>query len=484
MARNSNFSSENVRMREAVEGLTALDSLDRGALSERKRADQYGSPKWLGFGEPRACYGVLSYNTSQGNGGIIYLDKFFHPVKAFNGINNYVEQPQDHVHVSGSNTNQNYSQLFYGAASTASYPSSSGSSTYMNATPASGEFGNIGVDVFSNSTATGAGNRSSNHVNTKHQLNQSYINSNHSNQRLAYILYNGMIRAVDRTDGDFNYDAIGTLAVTITGLNTSMRGSASYNLSRKELIILTYVTAGVFDVMIFKGVDFDKYPSPHQALETGKYTLVTKRITLTPFPVANNESNYHPIPVLCDNGSIYLTVMFTSNTLALHLVARDVANDALTPSVITTRALTTSYGADQSYQYGQRAMQSRDGGAVICFCTYYYYGAGIQSFIIDRKKSKYLSSNVFAASDSNYGYSVVPYGDDGFAAYYCGNAYASNYTSAYVSGVVSRNGADELFQSSSTIYLPMFPYPNTTNYPALTQVADYSLLNNQSVKPY
>lgn len=484
MARNSNFNSEDVRMREAIEGLTILDNLDRSALSERKRADQYGSPKALGFGEPRACYGVLSYNTSQGNGGVIYLDKFFHVVKAFNGINNYIEQPQDHTYASGSNTGQNYSQLFYGAASTASYPSSSGSASYINATPASGEFGNIGVDVFSNSTAVGAGNRSSNHVNNKHQLNQAYINSDHSNQRLVYILYNGMIRAVDRVDGDFNYDAVGTSALTITGVNVTMRGSASYSLARKELVIFTYVSSGVFDVMIFKGVDFDKYPSPHQALESGKYTLVTKRITLPSFTVANNESNYHPIPVLCDNGNIYLPVMFTSSSLSLYLVSRDVATDALTPSLVTTRVLTTSYGADQSYQYGQRAIQSRDGKAVVCFCTYYYYGAGIQSFVIDRKKSKYLSTNVFAASDSNYGYSVVPYGDDGFAAYYCGNGYASNYTGAYVSGVVSRNGADELFQASSTIYLPLFPYPNTTNYPALTQVSDYTLLNNQSVKPY
>lgn len=313
-------------------------------------------------------------------------------------------------------------------------------------------------------------------------LNRGFIDSDHPNTAIVYVLIAGSIRAVSRVDGDHLYAALGTESFPIAGFNSNIYGSASYNQSRKELIAIDYVSAGGnMSLITWQGVDFVNYPCPKNALNQANVVKTVKPLSLAVgWPGNTNESQYNCKPVLCDNGDIYILSMHPSNSVKLFKVTRDVA---LTPTVTLSesKTLTTSYGADQAATYGARKMQSRDGGAVLLFTQYYYYHCGLISWVIDKRKSLIVPGMFFDVSDSSSGHMPVPYGDSGFAVYFTGNVYAGNPFGAYIRGCIERNFSGALTQVSGKIYLPYMTWPDTTNYPGFTQVTDYSLLNNQTL---
>ena len=462
-------------------GQVGVDLYTRSDLSRRDRALQHGSPKWMEAGQARAVYAMLSNNTSSAIGGAAFFDKYFQPVRPafYQSVGSY--DAKGNLQYNGNNDTQTQASLFMGAAATQSRPGSSGSANYLNGTNCSGEFGNALVDAFSNSTLASAYNRSSNHYTNKHYLNRSFINSDHADQSVCYINVGRKVRAVSRIHGDYSFNMPGTKDFTLTDMHSSGYGMMSYNASRKELIGIAYTGAnGAMKVISYKNVDFNRFPSPHIALNRPEIIKTIKTIAnLASWGVNNNESAYNAKPVLCDDGTIYLSVMFLSATLTLYKFARNAALD-ITPTVVGSRTLTTSYGAEQDAgAYGQRAMQSRDAKAVLTFCPYYYYGTGMASWVIDKKKSTHVNATWIQNSNTNDGIAPLPYGDSGFAAYYCGNNYAGNPTGGYVLGAMERDGDDDLVQMASAMYLPYFTGPNTTNYAGMTHVVDYAMLDNQ-----
>ena len=458
------------------------------ALTPRQAAvaGQNGTPKALSLGQTaRACYAMMSYNTSSTGAGIVYFDKYFHQVVPDRRMdtNSTVSQSGNYQYMASGDAQINNAAFGGSVSSTSSQPSSSGTSNYMNATNAAGEFGNAMIDAFSNSTANPPTVRNSSWP-IKYYLNQMFVDSDHSDRTMAYILNGNVYRAVSRIDGDYNYDLVGTSSYSVASVNGNMYGSASYNNVRKELVILSYNSSGgAYTLTTYQGIDFDKYPSPYDAFNASGVTRTDKSVSFASWwQVNNNESYYNIKPTLCDNGDVYVTVMFTSNSFYLLKVTRDASLNP-TASVISSKSLTTSYGRDQGVYYGQKRIQSRDGGAVLCFCPYYYYGAGVYTWLIDKRKSTYVNTSQFDSGDSGCGYIPVPYGDDGFAEYYCGNAYASNYSGSYITAVVQRGGAVNsggFIQTGTNLYLPYFPLPNTTNYPGFTQVVDFACLTNQA----
>jgi hypothetical protein len=452
-------------------------------LTAKQRALQNGTPKALPNGEARACYAMLSYNTSSGVGGLAFYDKFFQPVRASTAPHSLTSLGAlGNYHHSTSGDAQTNLGLFGGNVNTTSAQSATNASaTYLNSSVAGGEFGNAFIDAFSNSSASPQTSRNSTWA-TKHYLNQMFVDSDHSDKSIIYVLGNGLFRAVSRIDGDSGYDYYGTTATSITGLNASMWGSGSYNSVRKELVILSYAGAGgSFTLMTYQGVDFNKYKSPAEALVAPGVVRIDKAVSFAAnWSAANNESNFNIKPTLCDNGDVYVTCMFESSSLSLWRVVRDAS---LSPTVtyISAKGTTTSYGRSQGDHYGQRRIQARDGGAVMAFCPYYYYGAGLRTWLIDKRKSTYLNASMIDSTDASAGTQPVPYGDSGFAAYFCGNVYASGTTGAYVTGSMERGGTGLIVQTGSNILLPYFTAPNTTNYPGFTQVTDYSMLDNQAL---
>ena len=422
----------------------------------------------------RASYAMLSYNTSSGQGGIVFYDEDFNPALSYSDMGNY--------NVSGNLTNLyfasssmlNYASLFNGAQSTSNVPSSNATSNFLNSTNASGQFGNSMIDVFSDATFQ-QNSRSSNSWNNKFILNRNVIDSNQSNKRLEYLLFSGVIRAVDLLNGAFNFRLNNTSDYTITGLDANMVGSASYNLSRKEMVVLSYsASGGSFNVITFQNLDLDKYPDPSVAFARPEVVRVNSTVSFsTSWSVSNNESNYNVKPFLCDSGLLYVTVMFPSSAYRLYSFSRSGTN-LVNATLVTSINLTTSYGQEQGSSYGQKKITSRDGTSVVAFCPYYYYGSGIASYLINKSSASYTT---YSSTDTSIGFQVVPYKDNGWAFFYAGNGYASNYTGNYIAAIYLKSTAASGFsQIGSTKYFIQFPLPNTTNYPAFTQVTDYDLL--------
>ena len=460
-------------------------------LTAKQRALQNGTPKWVPEGSPRACYAMISYNTSTTGSGVALYDRYFQPVVgtpqpsnatlvASSGAQHHINtEPGINISTPGWLIGNN------GNATTTQSQLSTNSSgqNYLSSMITAGELGNAHVDIYSNGTIAPVMNRDSG-WNNKFYSNICFVNSDHKDQSICYVFTGGYIRAISRIDGSYNWDYPGTSPhyLSMSGSFTNMWGSASYNAVRKELVVFSYYTSnGAWYVRIYKGVDFDKYPSPAQALTAGDVTVVDKTISSTPsWPANDNEVYYSPKVVLVDSGTIYLTIFYQSAGLYIFQYTRD-GSDNLTGSYLTSQSCTTSYSADSGFYYRQKAMQSRDGGAVLTFCQYYYYGCGLRAWLIDKRKSTYVTPSALVDSQSGQGTVPLPYGDSGFASFRNSNVYAGSPTGAYVTGIMDRNGAGNFQQTSSNIYLPHFTMPNTTNYTGFTQVTDYSLLDNQAI---
>lgn len=431
----------------------------------------------------RAYYAMLSYNTSSTWYGYALYDSNWRPHVA-------IGQPNSSLNIYGAPQVVNYTDSTYSSGGAYSYnssatqttPSSNSTSSYNNATNACGEFGNAMVDVYSDGTA-GTQGRTSGSWNQKFYLNRYAINSDHSNKRIVYLLFSGKIQACDRLYGSYNYPMQGTSAYTVTSLNSSMRGSASYHYARKELTILSYSSSGgAYNVITFQNVDFNLYPDPNVALARPEVVRVNSTVSMSSnWNVNNNESYYNLKPIVTDNGKVYVSVFFTSNSLTLYEFTRS-GTSAITATYVTAQSTTTSYGIEQGVYYGQCQLTSRDGTSVATYCPYYYYGSGIKSYIIDKTNNTYTS---YSYDDTSNGHHIVPYQNSGWQYIYAGNVYASNYTGAYVAATYERQTAGGTYaQTGSTMYFPHFTGPNTTNYPGYTQVTDYMLLpfNNYGPK--
>ena len=427
----------------------------------------------------QVAYAMCSYNTGQGSGGFVFFDSEFRLVAAntytSNMVNNTAATSVPTFNYMGSDSTQYMAQIFYNIQSTSSYPSSSSTGYWLNATNSSGEFGNSGVFLYSDGTYESAYGMSANQGN-KQYLNAYAINSDHLNKRNGYILNNGAIRCIDKLSPTYNYSKVGTSDFTVSSLNTSMQGSASYNRVRKEMVILSYsASGGSFNVITYTNLDLDANESPATAFAAA--TRVDSTVSLSSsWSTNNNESYYNLKPILCNDGQVFVSVMFTSTAQRLYKFTRS-GTSAATGTLLDSNTLTTSYGLDQGFQYGQRQITSRDGTTVAVFCPYYYYGSGIGCFMVNKATANYTK---YSNTDSGYGTQVLPYRDNGWVFIYCGNGYAGNYTGNYIIGTwvpstsVTANAA--FTQMGSTKYFPAHTFPNTTNYPGFTQVVDYNAL--------
>jgi len=429
----------------------------------------------------RAFYAMVSRNTSSTWAGAALYDRSL-VGSLFNtgDMSSYQPYTQSHIVFNTNSTYQYRDQIWGPVSGTESNPASSGTDGWINGTNAAGEFGNASIDVYSDGTISNIYSRYVSGT-VKHYLNACAINSDHSNKRMVYILYSGVIRAVDRLYGSYHVPMAGTSDFTVPSLSGSMQGSASYHTGRKELTIISYVTSsGSFNCFTYQNVDFNLYPDPYIALNRPEVVRVDATLSLASnWGTNNSESYYNLKPVTTDNGNVYVTVMFTSSNFTLYRFTRS-GTSAITGTYVTQQSLTTSYGLDSGTAYGQRTITSRDGTTVLTFCPYYYYGSGIRSFMIDKTNNTYT---VYGNSNTSYGLQPVPYGDNGWTYYYCGNGYAGNYPGSYILSVYGRAPGGGHFVTNSQKYFPYFTGPNTTNYPGYNQVVDYALLQDNPSGP-
>ena len=425
----------------------------------------------------RAYYAMLSRNTSSTFAGAAWFDN--HAKSVFNVGYPSARNPHARSHIN-TNTDSTYQYIdaIWGPvySGTQSTPDTNGTSNWVNATNACGEFGNAVIDAYSDGTLSNVYSRYSQTGAVKHHLNANAINSDHLNKRIVYILISGNIRAVDRLYGSYHVPMENTDNFSVPSLNSNMQGSASYHRKRKELTILSYVTSGgSFNVYTYSNVDFDTYPDPYVALNRPEVVRVDATLSLASnWNVNDSESYYNLKPITIDNGNVYVTVFFSSSSLTLYRFTRS-GTSAITGTYITAQSCTTSYGRDSGIAYGQRQMTSRDGSTVAAFCPYYYYGAGIRCYMIDKTNNTY---SIYGTADSSYGRMIMPFGDSGWMFTYAANGYASNWTGNGSTPIYTKTPTGGFIDSGNIGYWPYHTGPNTTNYPGFTQVTDYVMLND------
>ncbi len=434
----------------------------------------------------RAAYALLSDNTSTpATVSIAFYDENFRSVSGLRAMQGYSQGNADIATISYTATYGGRETLFSLQAGSQNQVSSNGTSNFPNGTNSCGEFSNSMADIFSDGNFQGVQNRSTSQT-EKFYLNQNAIMSDHTDKSTVYTLTSGKIRAVSRLFGQYGYSKAGTADFTVLNLNASMTGTACYHANRKELTILSYKNSTTFDVFTYNNVDFNAFPSPAVALSQSNVTLTASTVNITDVNTSYIESMYRVMPTVSDDGTVWVTTFVPSAALKLSKFTRS-GTTAATATPITSLSVTTSYGVDNGVYYGQRRMQSRDGTTIACFCPYYYYGAGIECFIIDKTNNTYQNFNWNNTSD---GCAVLPFKDTGWAFYTNSNFYASNWSGAFIMATFERGDSlnTQLRQSSAGKYLPYVTTPNTTNYPALMPVVDYSMMirdtNGELIQPY
>ena len=437
----------------------------------------------------RACYALLNHHTySNWGGGVVFLDKDFRTV-APDSVNSRS--------FSFGNTTSNgrtFRDVFVSMAtsgntstSDVTSPSSRATSNYMHATSAVGELGNIGPTVWSNGEVGSTYDRGTAWWH-KAETNRQVINADHADKRLVYLQQGNAVRVIDRLWGYYGSPLVDGSDYTIVNGNTSMRGSASYNATRKEYAYISYrATGGNYTLHLFSGVDFDKHPMPSDAFTQPDVVHTTIDFAFGAWYRNDAESYYHLKPVLVDDGRIFVAVMHahTNNRLSLYeIVLSDTRDAVVSANEVNFLGLSAAYGAGSGASYyGLRALQSRDGGAVMLVSQYYYYGAGAATFVVDKRRGEYLAVSY---NNTAYGVLPVPYGDTGFAMQFAGRVYSNSVSNYLVRTVLRDKTTGKLQVRNHQRYFPSYPYSrgDTNSYwshAALTQVVDYALLTDQGL---
>ena len=445
-----------------------------------------------------AKYYHISSNQSQGSYQLAFYDQDFGTmIPQYDQYNDQsYKDVTNNVNV-GNSTFQNYQMFFWNSwTSTASSGPSSNSGFYMGALWASTSMvGHGAIHAFANGSMRGPNINYANKVN----ITKGIFNSDHSDKGVVYVCESGYIRCYSVMDiGQSGPQAPGTKEFVIpsadgTAFNTNMRGSASYNNTRKELLIFSNVgNMNDWKVYYYKGIDFDTYPSPQDAFSNA--TSATWFNVQGSNYSNNTTSHKHQCqPVLHDDGTASLFGFDPQNALRCHTFTPPTDGTSLaagqggTQQTLVHQAncnTTTSYGFEQGNYYGMNMVQSTDGKAVSFSVPYYYYGTGC-CLMVTNKRSNTGGRSVQQSTDSSYGRTIVPYRDDSVVMVVQGNWYAGNYSSNYVMGChtaspIAANGIT--YTSGFRKYFPIAPAPNTTNYTGFGMVNDYCSYNYSDFK--
>lgn len=355
------------------------------------------------------------------------------------------------------------------------------------ATNASSEFGNDG-GFFASERGVMSANQTRFASQWTHRASFAFVNSDHADKTKVLQVDSGQLQVSPlwspRVSGLIAPSRPERKGMTPTSVISgsaisNMIGSGSYNQVRKEfcLVASNPGKTGMYDFYIWTGIDFDGNGVDVTALSAA--APITFQVDVSTVAAVTGwtvETQYHVSPVLCDDGTVYLALMFPSSVLRAYRVTRP---SGPTPALVTYISQQTlnsvAYGLEQGQAFGAKSMQTRDGNMVIIWCPYYYYGSGFVSYVIDKRSGTIAPGPYLNTSLS---YNLVKYRDDSFALYLSNQAAgSSNSTGAYISHVISRRAGQIPLVNAATIYMPEFP-SNVQNYWALTHVWEYNLQSN------
>ena len=439
---------------------------------------------WAGGTKP-AKYILASNNSSQGAYEFIFYDQDFNVmVPSYENYNTqqYKEfSPIVRLGDSSHGYHQSFRWQDWGRTNSSS--SSNSGSMFASTVSTCTNWGPSWLDVF----ADGAYGNNANTWSYKKQLQNRFINSDHTDSGKMYFYYNSKVCCYSRSHAHYySNTAKNCRSFSVPTANgqsaQDMYGCASYNKTRKEFIgIFNHQGSFNWVVWHYKGVDFDAYPSPHDAFNNAT-TATWFPLSLNSNPTQNTietQKNIHPI--LCDDGTAHLVIFdhsynlkrytFTPPTNGTDLTSSG-GGSSVTATLQVNTSVTTSYGIEQGTTYGSQQIESGDRKSIAVYAPYYYYHTGIRGFYLPKTSATHSVALIQNDSSSNPSM-VMPYRDDGFVTWAGGNVYAGNPGGAYLYNAGYRDSGGMTALSNWYKYLPMFPKPNTTNYPAMSAVNDY-----------
>ena len=429
-----------------------------------------------------ACYALHSFNTTSSVNSVTFYDEDFCSIsgRRIGAGNTYANVDNatwgQSTYGGGNMQGQDY------LSSTTNNTANSATTTYIQGTNAAGEIGNSLMDTFSDGSFFGTRLRQGGSWNYKYYINKNVIGSQHLDKSYVYMIYGGMLRAVSRCIGSFSYGKEGTQEwSTPSGV-----AGGFWNRKRRELTLMAYTSGNtLFTVYTYSGVDFDRFPSPAEAMNRPEVSMTQSTVTITASNGGNSSVSDFELAV-ADSGTCWYVNFIESSSLRVSSWKRS-GTATVTAAYLSALSTSTAYGIDQGIHYRTVSVMSRDGSAIAVGCPYYYYGSGIECFMIDLVGDGYTQ---YQNGGTSNGIQLLPYKDSGFAFYFAGNAYSSNCTGGYIDATFNRikpaaktlpTDGCKLQQTSGQICLPYFPQPNTTNYPGMTQVVDYAMLTRDAV---
>ena len=439
---------------------------------------------WAGGTKP-AKYIMASNNSSQGAYEFVFYDQDFNVI--IPSYQNYTDQRYKSftpiVRVGDSSHGYHQSFMWQQWQRTQSTASSNSSPNFASTSTTITNWGPTWMDVF----ADGAYGGNANSYMFKKHLQNNFINSDHTDSGKMYFYYNQKVCC-------YNRSLAHTYALPATNCRSwtpptangqsaqQMYGCSSYNHTRKEFIgIFRYEGSFVWTVWHYKGIDFDAHPSPYDAFNNAT-TATWFSLNLNSNPSQNTtetQKNIHP--VLCDDGTAHLVIFDHSSNLKRYSFTPPTDGTDLTSSgggtAVTATlqynfGVTTSYGIEQGDNFGSQQLESGDRKSVAVWSPYYYYQSGLRAFFLPKTSATHSVARA-SNNSSSTGHMVMPYRDDGFVVWEAGNVYASNPQGSYIYNAAYRDSGGMTADSNFYKYITMYPSPNTTNYPAMSQVNDY-----------
>ena len=424
----------------------------------------------------RACYLMIA---RQSNGyHIVFYDQDFNVI--IPTYNNYSTSSRDYESVSNIVKYHSGNYMDYNTIGISSYNStgstpSSSTGNYASSHGFNGMNGCGWVQAFSDGSLGQAYNGTYGAALKRRDMKK-YFTSDHTNRSIIYGLSNGKIFARHiNSPSEFDMPYVGTEDYSPTNQQTTMRGTAAYNNTLKELHFVHDMSGNTYQVRKFTNWDFDAYPNPTVAAANATHVF-DYNVNLSGFTTSNNESRFNSKMLLRDDGQLHMYTFFTSSKMSQHYWTNPTSGvSTISATQGNNASNTTSYGYDQSEDYGMHIISSRDGKNYAFISPYYYYHSGLNHMYSGMGETVNGPSHTIQNHDSSHGYQVLPWRDDGFCSYYAGNGYSSNYSGTNVRNFIGIGGNTGKLERQTGIYkyIPLWPGHNTTGYPGLACVNDY-----------
>lgn len=217
---------------------------------------------------------------------------------------------------------------------------------------------------------------------------------------------------------------LGTYANLGSSNANNMRGAVGYNRLTNTLVMLeaTITNATNYRAHIYvhpnrkiRGRSADLFGFMDEAVRgvngaTYRYIDFSWATATT-----NQEALCRARVIPCNNGKISISRMVPSTRIEIGTLVPAASGNSGTFTVKSPSgpvSLTTSYGYDQGMYYGMRHQVSWDNKWVLTYCPYYYYGSGINAFLISVDDPDVYY--VYQYATSGDGSQPLPYGTSGF----------------------------------------------------------------------